>query len=172
MKKSMLGILILSAFMAANSQAALLTLVANGVDGDGMWAQSIIDIDSVDDKGIFILSLRGDGGPSVQSDGSVEITSIYFGSESDTYGLRDSARGFGLWIEPFFYMFISNVTDFHLIGMGVGYVARFIVLRLDYNTGTLILDKIYMSLYLSDIHMLCNDWHELIPQMRFEYLAQ
>lgn len=172
MKKHLLAILILSAFMTANSQAALLTLVANGLDDDGMWAQSIIDIDDIDDAGIFTLSLRGDGGPSVQSDGSVEITTIYFGSNSNTYGIRDNAKGFGLWIEPFFYIFTSKVTDFHTIGMGVGYNAHFIVLRFDYNTGTLVLDRIYKSIYLSDIHVLCNDWHEEIPQVIFEYSLQ
>ena len=158
--------------MTANAQAALLTLVATGVDEDGVWAQSIIDIEEIDDDGFFILSLRGDGGPRINSDGTVEIASIYFGSTSNAYGTRDSAKGFGLWIEPFFYIFTSKVTDFHLIGMGVGYNANFIVLRLDYNTGTLVLHKIYTSIYLSDIHVICNDWHEMIPQMRFEYFAQ
>ena len=158
--------------MTASSHAALLTLVANGVDGDGMWAQSIIDVDNIDDTGIFILSLRGDGGPKISSNGSIEISNTYFGSNSNTYGTRDSARGFGLWIEPFFYIFTSTVEDFHVIGLGVGYDANFIILRFDYGTGTLVLHKIYNSIYLSDVHAICNDWHEKIPLVRFEYSAQ
>jgi hypothetical protein len=141
-----------------SSPSHALDLVYDGVDIDGVPAQSIITFDSVEPNGLWLFTIK-EGGPAVRSDGSVYLSILYIGSSSDGSSLGDGIRAFGLFVYPFLYLFTSSITDYFATSITDDYYyANLIILEYDPFINAARFRESYFSIHMLNEGEYANVW--------------